>query len=167
MSLNLDISLSTGMTEDLVAGYVIDATREVFSTVVMMEVADHFPLKEPVHDFEGSITGMIGLAGTYSGLISINCPLALALKVTSVMVGSDGDEVANDLNDAIGEITNMLGGCVKLLLAKWGLDVKMSIPTVISGDNYFITSLSDSDCIVVPFTVGEHTMFVGLTLKKE
>ncbi|MEI7818135.1 MAG: chemotaxis protein CheX [Desulfuromonadales bacterium] len=167
MSLNPDITRSTSFTEEQVAGYVIDATREVFSAMVMMDVADDFPLKEPVSRFKCSITGMVGFAGTYSGVISIHCPVALALKITSNMLGIDCDEVNDDLNDAIGEIANMLGGNVKQVLSKGGLDVKLSIPTVISGEDYTVNSLSDNDCVVVPFNVEGYTLLVGLTLKKE
>ncbi|HXE96352.1 MAG TPA: chemotaxis protein CheX [Dongiaceae bacterium] len=167
MSLNLDISRSTSFTEEQVAACVINATREVFSTMVMMEVTDDFPLKEPVSRFKCSITGMVGFAGTYSGVISIHCPVTLALMITSNMLGIDCDEVSDDLNDAIGEIANMLGGSVKQVLSKGGLDVKLSIPTVISGEDYTVNSLSDNDCVVVPFTVEGHTLLVGLTLKKE
>jgi chemotaxis protein CheX len=167
MSLNPDIFRSTSFTEEQIAGYVIDATKEVFSTMVMMEVIDDFPLKEPVSRFKCSITGMVGFAGTYSGVISIHCPVDLALKITSNMLGVDCDEINDDLNDAIGEIANMLGGNVKQVLSKGGLDVKLSIPTVISGEDYTVNSLSDNDCVVVPFTVKGYTMLVGLTLKKE
>jgi chemotaxis protein CheX len=167
MSLNSDISRSTSFTEEQVAGYVIDATKEVFSTMVMMDVVGDFPLKEPVSRFKCSITGMVGFAGTYSGVISIHCPVNLALKITSNMLGIDCDEVNDDLNDAIGEIANMLGGSVKQVLSKGGLDVKLSIPTVISGEDYTVNSLSDNDCVVVPFAVEGFTLLVGLTLKKE
>ncbi len=167
MTLNPGVSRSTSFTEEQVAGYVINATREVFSTMVMMEVVDSFPLKEPVSRFKCSITGMVGFAGTYSGVISIHCPVTLALKITSNMLGIDCDEVNEDLNDAIGEIANMLGGSVKQVLSKGGLDVKLSIPTVISGEDYTVNSLSDNDCVVVPFTVEDHTLLVGITLKKE
>jgi len=167
MSLNPDITRSTSFTEEQVAGYVIDATREVFSTMIMMEVVDDFPLKEPVSRFKCSITGMVGFAGTYSGVISIHCPVALALMITSNMLGVECDEINDDLNDAIGEIANMLGGSVKQVLSKGGLDVKLSIPTVISGEDYTVNSLSDNDCVVVPFTVEGFTLLVGLTLKKE
>jgi len=167
MSLNSGISQVTSFTEEMVAGYVIDATREIFSTMVMMAVADNFPLKEPVKRFKCSITGMVGFAGTYSGMISIHCPVPLALKITSNMLGQNSDDVDSDLKDAIGEIANMLGGSVKQELSKGGLDIKLSIPTVISGENYTINSLADNDCVVVPFTVEEHTMLVGLTLKKD
>jgi chemotaxis protein CheX len=167
MSLNAEISKSTSLSEEQIAGYVIDATKGVFSTMVMMEVVDEFPLKEPVNRFKCSITGMVGFAGTYSGVISIHCPVDLALKVTSNMLGIDCDEVNEDLNDAIGEIANMLGGSVKQVLSKGGLDVKLSIPTVISGEDYTVNSLSDNDCVVVPFTYEDYKLLVGLTLKKE
>jgi chemotaxis protein CheX len=167
MSLNAEISESTKISEDQLAKFVVDATREVFSTMVMMDPADDYPLREPVSRFRCSITGMVGFAGTYSGVISIHCPVVLALKITSNMLGMECEEVNEDLNDAIGEIANMLGGNVKQVLSKGGLDVKLSIPTVISGEDYTVNSLSDSDCVVIPFIVEESKFIVGLTLKKE
>lgn len=165
MSLNSEIANSTNLTEEMLASYIIAATQEVFSTMVMMEPKDEFPLREHVSRFKCSITGMVGFAGTYSGVISIHCPVALALNITSSMLGMECDEVNDDLNDAIGEIANMLGGSVKQVLSKGGLDVKLSIPTVISGEDYTVNSLSDSDCVVIPFVVGEQKFLVGLTLK--
>jgi chemotaxis protein CheX len=53
------------------------------------------------------------------------------------------------------------------VLSKGGLDVKLSIPTVISGEDYTVNSLSDNDCVVVPFAAEGLTLLVGLTLKKE
>lgn len=167
MSLNAEITASTRITEDQLAKYVVDATREVFSTMVMMDPADDYPLREPINRFKCSITGMVGFAGTYSGVVSIHCPVALALKITSSMLGMECEEVNEDLNDAIGEIANMLGGNVKQVLSKGGLDVKLSIPTVISGEDYTVNSLSDNDCVVIPFNVDDSSFIVGLTLKKE
>lgn len=167
MSLNAEIAASASMNEEQLAKYVIDATREVFSTMVMMDPMDDYPIKEPLNRFRCSITGMVGFAGTYSGVVSIHCPVALALKITSSMLGMECEEVNEDLNDAIGEIANMLGGNVKQVLSKGGLDVKLSIPTVISGEDYTINSLSDSDCVVIPFNIDDDRFIVGLTLKKE
>lgn len=167
MSLNKEIAANTRFSEEQLAKYVIDATREVFSTMVMMDPADDYPLKEPINRFKCSITGMVGFAGTYSGVISIHCPVELALKITSSMLGIECDEVNEDLNDAIGEIGNMLGGSVKQVLSKGGLDVKLSIPTVISGEDYTVNSLSDIDCVVIPFNVDDSRFLVGLTLTKE
>lgn len=170
MSLNTDIAETMRFSEQQLAEYVINSTREVFSTMVMMELSDEFPLKEPITHFKCSITGMVGFAGTYSGVISMHCPVALAKKVTAAMLGMEESEVeegGEDLNDAIGEIANMLGGSVKMILSKGGLDVKLSIPTVIAGEDYTVNSLSDIDCVVIPFTVDTERFLVGLTLKKE
>ena len=110
MSLNPDIAESARFTEEQLAKYVIDATKSVFSTMIMMDPSDDYPLKDPIKRFQCSITGMVGFAGIYSGVISIHCPVALALQITSSMLGMECDEVNEDLNDAIGEIANMLGG---------------------------------------------------------
>ena len=167
MSLNADIADSARFTEERLARYVIDATKDVFSTMVMMDPTDDYPLKDPIHRFQCSITGMVGFAGIYSGVISIHCPVALALQITSSMLGMECEEVNEDLNDAIGEIANMLGGSVKQVLSKGGMDAKLSIPTVISGEDYTVNSLSDIDCVVIPFRVNDNRFLVGLTLKKE
>lgn len=167
MSLNSEIAAATKFSEEELAKYVIQATREVFSTMVMMDPIDNYPLQEPITRFKCSITGMVGFAGTYSGVISIHCPVELAMKITSNMLGVECNEVGEDLNDAIGEISNMLGGSVKQVLSKGGLDVKLSIPTVISGEDYTVNSLSDDDCVVIPFNVESQQFIVGLILKKE
>jgi chemotaxis protein CheX len=149
------------------ARYVIEATREIFSTMVMLDVEDCFPLTESVTKFHCSITGMVGLVGTYTGILSLHCPQSLAMKITSNMLGMEVEEVDDDVNDALGEIANMLGGHVKMVLSKGGLDINISIPTVIAGEDYTINSMSDSDCVVVPFVTEGARFLVGLKLQKE
>jgi chemotaxis protein CheX len=167
MSLNPEIAAAVHLSEEQLARYVIDATHEVFSTMVMMNPEDDYPLNAPVHHFQCSITGLVGFAGTYSGTISIHCPVPLALRITGSMLGLECHEVGDDLNDAIGEIANMLAGNVKQVLSRGGLDVRLSIPTIISGEGYTIETLSVGDCVVIPFTVGTERFLVGLSLTKE
>jgi chemotaxis protein CheX len=167
MTLNAAVAASVHVTEEEMATHVIDATKEVFSTMVMLDVEDCFPLSEPVTRFKCSITGMVGLVGTYSGVLSIHCPQPLALKITANMLGMEEEEASEDINDALGEIANMLGGHVKMVLSKGGMDINISIPTVISGEEYTINSMSESDCVVVPFNTGEQKFLVSLKLKKE
>ncbi len=167
MTLNAAVSLAANLLEEDMRGYVIHATKEVFNTMIMMDVVDSYPLLEPVTKFHCSITGMVGLAGTYTGILSIHCPKPFAMKITSNMLGMAVDEVGEDVNDALGEIANMLGGYVKQLLSKGGLDISLSIPTVISGEDYTINAMTDSDCVIIPFNVEEDRFLVGLKLSKE
>jgi chemotaxis protein CheX len=110
---------------------------------------------------------MVGLAGTYTGILSLHCPIPLALKVTGNMLGMDVDEMCEDVNDALGEIANMLGGYVKQVLSKGGLDINLSIPTVISGEEYSINAMSDSNCVAIPFIFDGERFLVSLKLEKE
>jgi chemotaxis protein CheX len=166
MSLNANVVEFTHLQEVDMARYIIDATKEVFSTMMVMEVEDQYPMQEPVNEFHCSITGMVGLAGIYTGILSIHCPKALALKITSNMLGMEVDEVGDDVNDALGEIANMLGGHVKQVLSKGGSDLNLSIPTVISGETYTISSMND-DTVIIPFQFEDEKFLVGLTIRKE
>jgi chemotaxis protein CheX len=166
MSLNLKVAEFTHLQEVDMARYIIDATKEVFSTMMVMEVEDQYPMQEPVNEFHCSITGMVGLAGSYTGILSIHCPQPLALKITSNMLGMEVEEVGDDVNDALGEIANMLGGHVKQVLSKGGSDLNLSIPTVISGETYTISSVND-DTVIIPFQFENEKFLVGLTIRKE
>lgn len=167
MTLNEAVCESTHLTEEEMAKYVIDATKEVFNTMVMLDIEDSFPLTESVTKFSCSITGMVGLGGSYSGVLSIHCPQPLALKITANMLGMEVEEAEEDVNDALGEIANMLGGQVKMVLSKGGMDMNISIPTVISGEEYTINSMTESDCVIIPFNTGDDRFLVSLKLKKE
>lgn len=167
MTLNSAVSKAVNMQEEDLAGYVIHATKEVFSTMVMLELEDSYPLREPVTTFHCSVTGMVGLAGTYTGILSIHCPKAFALRITSNMLGMEVGDVGEDVNDALGEIANMLGGYVKQILSKGGLDINLSIPTVISGEEYTVNSMSDDNCVIIPFLNEGERFLVALKLRKD
>lgn len=167
MTLNAAVADASDLNEEQLVSYVINATKDVFGTMVMMELEDSYPLKEPVTKFHCSVTGMVGLAGTYTGILSIHCPQSLAMRITSNMLGMEVDEIGEDVNDALGEIANMLGGSVKQVLSKGGLDINLSIPTVISGEEYTVNAMSENDCIIVPFETEGEQFLVGLKLRKE
>jgi chemotaxis protein CheX len=167
MSLNAKVMEFAHLQDEEMTHCIIEATREVFSTMVAMEVTDCFPLGKPVRQFHCSLTGMVGIAGSYTGMLSIHCPALLAMRITSNMLRMEVEEVGEDVNDALGEIANMLGGHVKQVLSKGGLDLNLSIPTVISGGAYTINSIDNDDCVVIPFQCDEEKFLVGLTLRKE
>lgn len=167
MTLNAAVEEAVHLKEEDMARHVIDAAKEVFSTMVMMDLEANFPLCDPVNTFHCSVSGMVGMAGTYTGILAIHCPQNFALKITSNMLGMEVDEVCEDVNDALGEIANMLGGYVKMVLSKGGTDLNLSIPTVISGEEYTITAMADSDCVAVPFTHEDDKFVISLKLAKE
>lgn len=158
---------AASLSEEDIARHIIEATKVVFTTMVAMDLEDDYPLSEAVTKFKCSITGMVGLAGTHTGVLSIHCPQTFARRITANMLGMEADEVDEDVNDALGEIANMLGGHVKQIISKGGLDLNLSIPTVISGEEYTVNHLASNDCVIIPFRYENEQLLVGLLLRKE
>ena len=166
MALDAAILSEANTTEDEVRKTIAEITKGVFSTMVMLDVVDEPPLDEPVLNFHETVTSMVGLAGSHSGIIAIHCPKKLALMVTSNMLGMDVTEVDEDVNDAMGEIANMVGGDVKHIFSPKGADINLSIPTVIYGSDYALESISNSDALVMPFVCGEERFLLSFKIGK-
>ncbi|WP_336249052.1 chemotaxis protein CheX [Stomatohabitans albus] len=76
-------------------------------------------------------TGLIHVHGQDEATINIKVNEELAQMIASMMFGIPAEELADDeITDALGEITNMLGGSVKAYLTG---DANLSLPTVITG----------------------------------
>lgn len=166
MGLDAAMLSAANLTEEGVRADIAAITKGVFSTMVMLEVADKPPLTEPVVSFHETLTSMVGLAGAYSGILAIHCPKSLALLVTSNMLGMDVSEIDDDVNDAMGEIANMIGGDVKHIFSPKGGDISLSIPTVIYGSDYVLESMSSSDSLLIPFECSGESFLLSFKIGK-
>ena len=144
---------------------IIDAAKEIFSSMVMMEIeakeimTEHGPLND-------TITGLIGLAGTHKGILGIHTPYHVAKAITSSFLGMDVDEINEDVHDAVGELANMLGGNVKSILSENGRDIELSLPSTIAGSQYNFQSDKEVDSIIILFDTGQGEFMVELGLEK-
>jgi len=151
MGLDAAVLSEAHVTEDAVRAAIAEITKGVFSTMIMLDVVDEPPLETPVLSFHETVTSMVGLAGSHSGILAIHCPKNLALIITSSMLGMEVTEINEDVNDAMGEIANMVGGDVKHIFSPKGSDINLSIPTVIYGSDYVLESMSSAESLVMPF----------------
>ncbi len=144
---------------------MIESTKEIFSSMVMMEISvkeimtDHGPLND-------TITGMIGLAGTHKGVLAVHIPYGVAMAITSSFLMMDVTEINEDVHDAVGEIANMLGGNVKTILSDNGRDIDLSLPTTIAGSEYSFSSDKDVEKIIVEFDTGKGRFMVEMDLER-
>ena len=151
--------------DDLIAGLVSDV-RDVFVNMVGTEDLNHLPLQIDVTThFKECLTAMVGLAGTYNGLVSVHIPWPLAIKFTSLMLGMEVTEVDDDVNDAMGEVANMIAGSFKQHLSKGGSDIQLSTPSVVNGSDYMVTSGSNIENITLKFAANEQWFLVSLTIE--
>lgn len=95
-------------------------------------------------DFDGhlpeakghTIIGIVNVAGDWSGAIVLHLPYALAARVATTMLNLGGTPpTLLDLQDSVGEMTNMTAGGIKALLP--GVS-QLSLPTVVEGSDFSI-----------------------------
>ena len=110
------------------------------------------------------ITSIIGMTGETSGSIIISFPATLACKIASNMLMEDIHEMNQAVQDAIGEIGNIVVGDARRLLIQEGFQLNISIPTVVMGKGHLISRSGDVPCIAIPFKTefGDFEVNVGL-----
>ena len=76
------------------------------------------------------------------------------------------EEIGPDVEDAVGELANMLGGNIKTILSQNGRDIELSMPTTISGKEYDFQPTKDAEQVVIPFLTEAGRFIVELQLEK-
>jgi len=145
---------------------IIEATIEIFTGMVMMEISVAGEPLTTLGPLKNSITGMVGLAGVHKGVLAVHFPKQVALDVTGSFLGMDVDEINADVQDAIGEIANMLGGNLKTILSDRGRDIQLSLPSTIFGEQYAFTSQAEVDQVILPFQAPSGVFFVEVELER-
>jgi len=162
--INADILVQLKTTQDQLIELLDGDVREIFSSMVGQEVSSS-QTTATTTKFHHCVTAMVGFAGSYNGMISINAPLKLAMNFTSQMLGMDVTECGEDVHDALGEIANMIGGSFKLHFVKDGHEVRLSTPSVISGDEYAMSAGSIPDTLTLMFETSADHFMVSIYLE--
>lgn len=132
--------------------YLVDATLEVFASMIFIDIAAEPSTPEPPPDIEQNLSSLIGFAGDLKGLLGIHCPSTVALGITSAMLGMEVSELDDDVKDAIGEIANMVAGGLKVALVPHDKKIELAIPTTVIGKAIRTSGLSRATRVVVPFS---------------
>lgn len=145
---------------------IVASTKEIFSTMVMMEVSVSSKEVGEHRILSDSITGIIGLAGTHKGVLAIHMPNSVAMAITGSFLGMEVTEIGEDVEDAIGELANILGGNVKSILSERGRDIELSMPSTISGKEYDFQPTKEAEQLVIPFDTEVGRFIVELQLEQ-
>jgi chemotaxis protein CheX len=167
MSIKPETLAVINMSEDDLIKSLIKDVQDVFVNMVGVEDLMHLPIQVDVTThFKECLTAMVGLAGTYNGLVSVHLPWPLAISFTSLMLGMEVTEIDDDVNDAMGEIANMVAGSFKQHLSKGGSDIQLSTPSVVNGSDYVVSSGSNLENITLKFASDEEWFMVSLSIEE-
>lgn len=141
---------------------IVKATCDVFRTMMNVKVIAGEAVVEKAQIRRAEVIGSIGVAGFLTGSISLFLPKSLAKRAVAAMLMMDPAENIgdNELVDAIGELTNMVGGNIKTELFQKAPLFDISVPSVYIGDDLHRRTVSDDLCFHVPFTIGGESLSV-------
>lgn len=143
----------------------IKATRTVLASVAALEVVAGTPYVKKDNVARGDVSAVIGITGDLRGTFSISLDKPTAIYVVKQMLGDAVENILQDVQDAVGEISNMISGQARAGLAEMGVKLQGSTPTVIMGDGHTITHMSSTRAIAIPFTTQAGTFTVEFCLE--
>jgi chemotaxis protein CheX len=78
--------------------------------------------------------GVVQISGAWDGAITVQCSARAARQAAQIMFGlTDEDVSLSDLQDTLGELTNMTAGNIKALLPE---TCYLGLPVVVEGADY-------------------------------
>jgi chemotaxis protein CheX len=137
------------------------AAIEVFE---MMAGARLEPLPMSGEDPVGDRTAMVGMAGALCGMITIRCSSAAAAKLASLMLDGTAAESPSTVGDALGELCNMVAGNFKSKISNLADHCMLSVPTVISGGDYYLQATSPTESFQLPLKYEGERVWIALTV---
>ena len=90
---------------------------ETIWTVVLDCNVQCVPMPASLQDATGVLTGMVEITGGWEGVVALECPSGFVRQAASLMFEIEPDLVtADQLEDTLCELTNIVGGNFKALL---------------------------------------------------
>jgi chemotaxis protein CheX len=115
------------------------------------------------------VIGTVGFIGDANGLIYLYLPLPLARLCTRHLLGlteRELDEAGDEtVNDAIGELTNIMIGSFKSGLCDAGYSCMLTMPSILRGDDLCIEPVGTVPRHVYTFDCAGHRLVTDILLK--
>lgn len=166
MAINEAVIRQLDMSEEALAEFIVDDMKKIFSKMAGLDNVNNNPrLIDPINVFGGYITALVGLTGTYCGVVSLHLPDMLAMDFTSKMLGIPVSEMNRDVHDAVGELVTMIAGSFKHHLESNGRKISLSTPSIFTGREYFFSNSAPDESLAILCDVGDQWFMVSLTLK--
>jgi chemotaxis protein CheX len=106
--------------------------QDVWSSFLQLDL-------EPTEDVPlpgRTMTGCVHVSGEWQGSVFLQCSAEHAQGAAEAMFAADPGSLSDDeISDALGELTNMVGGNIKSLLPA---PSSLSVPSVAAGESYTI-----------------------------
>lgn len=156
---------------DSVFSTMLERSAELTQVIKVDEETHHQGIRLPIDANIPLIAGTVGFLGNLTGIIYIFMELPLALEATCKLLDmEEGDIGVEDhelVNDAIGELTNMIVGTFKNDLSNKGYECRMTIPSILRGSNFSIEPAEVALRRIFKFDCGGRSFVIDVLMKEE
>ena len=118
------------------AEQITEIAQEVWESFLGLTLLPH-PLGSDAPTITGRhMTGCVAVSGEWNGSVFLACDGELAAAAAEAMFAAEPGSLSSDeVSDALGELTNMIGGNIKSLLPA---PSRLSVPSVAEGESYTV-----------------------------
>jgi chemotaxis protein CheX len=143
----------------------VDSTVNVLKTMAFIDCTAEATYLKKGNAAQGDVSGIIGFTGSVVGSLAVSFSEKCILKIVSNMLGEEFPAITRDIEDAVGEITNMISGDARKRLQSEQMKISASIPSVVSGKDHTIEHMLGTSSIVIPFTTVDGSFVVDVCIK--
>lgn len=131
----------------------VESVTELFRTMLNAKVT-----RGTVHVSNGigeprNVIALIGITGSVRGTVALHLPVNTALKMVNILLGTDHTTIDQTVADGVSEVVNIIAGGAKAKFPQANeKPLKLSLPTLVRGNNVEIDYPSKSVWLDVPFS---------------
>ena len=141
---------------------VSEAAAQILSATCGVTIE---PLAEAEDLASGNvIIGIISLVGDVEWSVFLGMPSETAVATALKFAGFEIPFDSEDMGDAVGEMTNMLAGQMKLNLDQKGVRADISLPSVIRAENMTVLVQKQNSVDKICFTSELGKFWTGVTV---
>jgi len=131
----------------------VRATQVTLETQANTRVKIGKPYLKKEEKISFDIAGVISLtSNAFKGSIALCFPAKVFLAIYSNLLGEKHDVITKEIEDAAGEILNIIFGQAKAELNhKAGYQIQKAIPTIVRGTNLEVHHLTRNVAVILPF----------------
>jgi chemotaxis protein CheX len=162
------------ITDQVIQDSIIRAVTNVSRTMLREEARFVDKLEPTGSTHLGAAThvlGSVGFVGAANGIVYLCLPDDFALFAASHILGMSVQELKYEggetLKDVVGEITNMTVGGFKNALCDIGYSCKLTLPTIVRGDNLSVAAIKGTSRHVYNFDCKGHRIVADIQIKAE
>lgn len=151
---------------DQIEALVTDSVTRVFETMLNLK-ATVTPSPPDLWNGETHVAGSVGFIGRLSGVVYLYTSASFARRLTRVLLGLGENEVDGNemVNDAVGELANMIVGQIKSQLSDRGMPCVLTIPSIVRGSHFVIEAVSSTTRRLVAFRCADQSFLVETLIK--